>query len=96
MQALSKWVGHIPADVVKDMAAIAPMLRVLGYDPEANPPNYGQPDPKVADNTLHVQKNQDFWQKRERDIFDKLPDSRAPVAKPMQAQPGMGNRTTHH
>ena len=25
----------------------APMLRKLGYDPEANPPKYGEPDKKV-------------------------------------------------
>ncbi|XP_071329846.1 protein-tyrosine sulfotransferase 1-like isoform X1 [Trachinotus anak] len=51
MEALSKWVGKIPADVVRDMAVIAPMLSRLGYDPHANPPNYGRPDPKVLDNT---------------------------------------------
>ncbi|VDM67094.1 unnamed protein product, partial [Strongylus vulgaris] len=41
VDALSKWVGYIPEDVVKDMDEIAPMLRQLGYDPNANPPNYG-------------------------------------------------------
>lgn len=30
MEALSKWVGAIPKDVVKDMALIAPMLEYLG------------------------------------------------------------------
>ncbi|XP_076130501.1 tyrosylprotein sulfotransferase 1, like isoform X1 [Alosa pseudoharengus] len=39
-EALVKWVGKIPADVVKDMADIAPMLSRLGYDPQANPPDY--------------------------------------------------------
>lgn len=29
-EALSKWVGKIPHDVVKDMAQIAPMLAHLG------------------------------------------------------------------
>lgn len=38
--ALSTWVGHIPADVMSDMAEIAPMLARLGYDPNANPPDY--------------------------------------------------------
>lgn len=38
LEALSKWVGKIPEDVVRDMADIAPMLSVLGYDPYANPP----------------------------------------------------------
>ena len=66
---MSKWVGHIPADVVKDMASIAPMLRILGYDPEANPPNYGKPDPHVADNTLHMRQNEEYWRKKEEEIL---------------------------
>lgn len=43
-EALTKWVGHIPDDVVGDMANIAPMLEMLGYDPAANPPTYGVPE----------------------------------------------------
>lgn len=43
-EALTKWVGHIPDDVVSDMANIAPMLETLGYDPAANPPTYGVPE----------------------------------------------------
>lgn len=31
--------GHIPGDVVRDMAQTVP--RLAGYDPYANPPNYG-------------------------------------------------------
>lgn len=54
LEALSKWVGHIPEDVVRDMADIAPMLSVLGYDPYANPPDYGKADSWVKDNTLRV------------------------------------------
>ena len=54
VEALSKWVGKIPADVLRDMAVIAPMLSRLGYDPHANPPNYGRPDPRVLDNTRRV------------------------------------------
>lgn len=54
LEALSKWTGHIPGDVVRDMAQIAPMLARLGYDPYANPPNYGNPDPIVVNNTHRV------------------------------------------
>uniref|UniRef100_A0A7M4EWJ9 Protein-tyrosine sulfotransferase n=1 Tax=Crocodylus porosus TaxID=8502 RepID=A0A7M4EWJ9_CROPO len=54
LEALSKWIGHIPGDVVQDMAHIAPMLARLGYDPYANPPNYGSPDPLVINNTHRV------------------------------------------
>ena len=71
LEALNKWVGKIPDDVVKDMSKIAPMLRTLGYDPDGNPPNYGNPDSKVADNTLHIQQNVDYWKKREEDILKK-------------------------
>lgn len=42
--ALSKWVGQIPADVLSEMAEIAPMLSRLGYDPQANPPDYTRPE----------------------------------------------------
>jgi len=42
--ALSKWVGAIPDDVVREMDTIAPMLEKLGYNPKANPPKYGVPD----------------------------------------------------
>nr|KAG5707044.1 hypothetical protein BaRGS_019649 [Batillaria attramentaria] len=78
IEALSKWVGQIPEEVVNDMHAIAPMLMTLGYDPHANPPNYGKPDPEVADNTLHIRTNSEFWKQKEKDIFDKLPEVAVP------------------
>lgn len=46
--ALSSWVGHIPSDVLSDMAEIAPMLARLGYDPHANPPDYTRPEHMVS------------------------------------------------
>lgn len=61
LEALSKWVGQIPEDVVNDMAEIAPMLSTLGYDPNANPPNYGDPDQWVANNTLNVARQSGHW-----------------------------------
>lgn len=63
-EALSKWVGHVPSDVINDMAEIAPMLARLGYDPHANPPDYtkaestvypfntSQVSPRIPDNSL--------------------------------------------
>lgn len=30
LEALTKWVGNIPEDVVHDMANLAPMLSILG------------------------------------------------------------------
>ncbi|VDN39126.1 unnamed protein product, partial [Gongylonema pulchrum] len=50
LDALNKWVGTFPDDIVQDMATIAPMLAELGYDPNANPPKYGEPDPIVLRN----------------------------------------------
>lgn len=54
LEALSKWVGQFPDDVVQDMSSIAPMLSVLGYNPYDNPPKYGSPDAFVKENTLKV------------------------------------------
>uniref|UniRef100_A0A146YY64 Protein-tyrosine sulfotransferase n=1 Tax=Fundulus heteroclitus TaxID=8078 RepID=A0A146YY64_FUNHE len=54
-EALSKWVGNIPPDVINDMAEIAPMLARLGYDPHANPPDYTKLEP-MASPFNHLQK----------------------------------------
>lgn len=70
VEALHKWVGNIPDDVIKDMADIAPMLSVLGYDPYANPPNYGQPDSEVADNTRAIKEQSDVWDKKAKEMFN--------------------------
>ncbi|XP_066956937.1 protein-tyrosine sulfotransferase 1 isoform X3 [Macrobrachium rosenbergii] len=64
LDALTKWVGQIPKDVVEDMANVAPMLATLGYDPYANPPNYGQADPMVANNTKRIIREMNKWQDR--------------------------------
>lgn len=54
-EALVKWVGKIPPDVVKDMADIAPMLSRLGYDPQANPPDYTKfQEPSQGNNSVLV------------------------------------------
>uniref|UniRef100_A0A0N5BML8 Protein-tyrosine sulfotransferase n=1 Tax=Strongyloides papillosus TaxID=174720 RepID=A0A0N5BML8_STREA len=64
LDALTKWVGQIPKDVVRDMAKIAPMLRVLGYDPHANPPNYGTPDAEVLKKTEDIHLHGQEWYKK--------------------------------
>lgn len=69
LEALSKWVGQIPEDVVRDMADIAPMLSVLGYDPYANPPAYGSPDSSVADNTYRIKAEARLWQDKANDLL---------------------------
>uniref|UniRef100_A0A914BZH6 Protein-tyrosine sulfotransferase n=1 Tax=Acrobeloides nanus TaxID=290746 RepID=A0A914BZH6_9BILA len=70
LDALSKWVGQIPADVVTDMAQIAPMLQVLGYDPNANPPNYGKPDDIVVKKTKDVHDNGERWYKKAVEVVN--------------------------
>lgn len=51
-------------DVVEEMSQIAPMLQVLGYDPNANPPNYGQPDEIVLKKTQDLHVNSEKWYKK--------------------------------
>ena len=69
VEALSKWVGQFPDDVISGMGKIAPMLQQLGYDPYANPPDYGKSDTNVADNTRHIKQNLNYWKKREAEIL---------------------------
>ncbi|VEN44918.1 unnamed protein product [Callosobruchus maculatus] len=70
MEALDKWVGHIPEDVVRDMADLAPMLSVLGYDPYANPPKYGNADDVVLHNTHEIKRNRSEWDKKAKEMFN--------------------------
>lgn len=69
LEALTKWVGQIPNDVVRDMAELAPMLQILGYDPHANPPSYGEADAVVRDNTKQIKLNQRQWEEKARDLL---------------------------
>lgn len=71
IEALSKWVGFYSDDILENMAKIAPMLQTLGYDPAKSPPDYGKPDPKVADNTMHIKQNMEYWRKKEQEILVK-------------------------
>jgi len=64
LEALSKWVGMMPDDVIEDMANIAPMLEKMGYDPDGNPPKYGTPDDEVVKNTNEINAHKDDWEKR--------------------------------
>jgi protein-tyrosine sulfotransferase len=63
LEALYSWVGKIPLDTVENMDSIAPMLRKLGYDPEMNPPNYGEADSRVKENTYQIQANREHWER---------------------------------
>lgn len=69
VEALTKWVGHFPPDVVRDMAELAPMLSTLGYDPQANPPAYGTPDAEVDRNSQQVRAHGDVWRLRAQQVL---------------------------
>lgn len=71
LEALTKWVGHMPEDVVRDMADIAPMLSVLGYDPYSNPPDYGKPDGWVQDNTFKLRANKRLWEHKAKEMLNR-------------------------
>ncbi|XP_076035086.1 tyrosylprotein sulfotransferase isoform X3 [Oratosquilla oratoria] len=79
LDALTKWVGSIPQDVIDDMANIAPMLAVLGYDPYAKRPNYGQADALVANNTKRIQKESGLWQRKANDLLKQSKKDSNPV-----------------
>uniref|UniRef100_A0A0R3RQQ6 Protein-tyrosine sulfotransferase n=1 Tax=Elaeophora elaphi TaxID=1147741 RepID=A0A0R3RQQ6_9BILA len=70
LDALTKWVGTYSDDIVRDMASIAPMLAVLGYDPNANPPKYGEPDPVVLKNTDEVHMNKEEWDRKAKEVAE--------------------------
>lgn len=46
------------------------MLRVLGYDPNANPPNYGKPDDAVLRNTQDLHDNGEKWYKKAVEVVN--------------------------
>jgi protein-tyrosine sulfotransferase len=64
LKALTEWAGTYSDYVVSNMGSLAPMLQELGYDPSANPPNYGQPDPEVASNTRDLEVHQADWENK--------------------------------
>uniref|UniRef100_A0A1B6MNI1 Protein-tyrosine sulfotransferase n=1 Tax=Graphocephala atropunctata TaxID=36148 RepID=A0A1B6MNI1_9HEMI len=65
---LDKWVGFYSQDIVDEMDQIAPMLAKLGYNPKANPPNYGVPDGSVLQNTKLVQQQLQFWKDKAKQL----------------------------
>ncbi|XP_075217934.1 protein-tyrosine sulfotransferase A-like [Lycorma delicatula] len=68
LKAITKWVGQIPKDVVKEMEQTAVMLSLLFYDPHANLPNYGSPDAFVADNTKRIKAQSKIWKEKAQEI----------------------------
>ena len=87
LEALSKWTRAIPADVKRDIQSVAPMLEKLGYDPYAYPPSYGDADQLVAQNTLHVRNNEEYWRRKGLEVqhMSKPPKNYAFYRKPGEA-----------
>ncbi|ELU09836.1 hypothetical protein CAPTEDRAFT_172938 [Capitella teleta] len=91
LEALTKWTHNFPADVRRDIQSIAPMLERLGYDPFAYPPNYGDADQMVAQNTLHIRNNDDYWRRKSLQLHQEAKSSKNYVffhkdAKPDEAR----------
>ncbi|RWS31879.1 protein-tyrosine sulfotransferase 2-like protein, partial [Leptotrombidium deliense] len=82
IEALSKWVGHFSDDVLKDMSKIAPMLSILGYDPNANPPDYGKPDSLVLKNMKELEMNKVMWKQKEEEMKEAREQIRKSLVKP--------------
>ena len=70
-KALTEWVGTFPRNLLRQMDDVAPMLRVLGYNPFENPPKYGLADPEILNNTEQLAREEQFWQlKKEQMLRD--------------------------
>ena len=48
-------------DIKREIDNIAPMIKTLGYDTQADIPNYGLADDLVISNMKELEKNLDFW-----------------------------------
>lgn len=57
------------------------MLSVLGYDPKANPPDYGKPDSFVIHNMNEIALNKDDWAAKEREMMKVRESIRSSLVK---------------
>ncbi|XP_071946336.1 protein-tyrosine sulfotransferase 1-like [Antedon mediterranea] len=87
LDALTSWVGKVPHDVLKDMASIAPMLYTLGYDPHANPPNYGNPDQFVLENTKEIHRNAQKYKEKLKEVIGDEPQEPDDAPKKRKDKP---------
>ena len=67
---LTQWFGRIPNSFLDKIDTIAPMMRIFGYDTKSKNPNYGEPDGKVANNSLLILQNKDYWAEKARNYSD--------------------------
>ena len=72
IKALTEWVGTFPIRLLSTMDQTAPMLKVLGYDPNANPPNYGQADQEILNNTNILNQNVEYWEAKKVQLMKEM------------------------
>jgi len=72
LEALTQWVGSFPSEIIDRMESIAPMLKVLGYDPLENPPNYGTPDQEVLEKTRILKEEKDIWEEKSAKLIAEM------------------------
>ena len=72
IKALTEWVGSFPVELLSTMDKTAPMLKVLGYDPKANPPNYGKPDQEILNNTNFLDQNMEYWEAKKEQLMKEM------------------------
>lgn len=74
LEALTRWVGHIPDEIKKEIDTLAPMLKRLGYDTESDSPTYGAPDKLVLDNMQKLKENSEYWENKAKSYARQQPN----------------------
>ncbi|CAF1030647.1 unnamed protein product [Rotaria magnacalcarata] len=74
LDALTRWIGHIPSDVKSEIDTLAPMLKRLGYDTQSDVPTYGTPDQLVLDNMNKLKENAEFWDSKAKFYARRAPN----------------------
>ena len=64
------------------------MLKILGYDPDANPPDYGKPDSFVMKKMEEIEKNKDTWKAKEYEVVKERESIRSQFLKAKGGSPG--------
>jgi protein-tyrosine sulfotransferase len=75
LEALTKWFGHIPNDVKRELDTLAPMLKKLGYDTQSDTPSYGNADQLVLKNMNQLKENAEFWKAKVKVYARQLPNA---------------------
>ncbi|CAF0817663.1 unnamed protein product [Didymodactylos carnosus] len=72
LEALTRWVGHVPDNVKNEIDTLAPMLKQLGYDTKSDNPSYGTADSLVIENTNNIKRNISYWNERMKQYDRKM------------------------